>query len=96
MPWPLSWHGVEMALTRYIINWEKGLRILGQHPVTFESELEHPILDISSSYSTLRQPITDWFATKQIDYKFGFDGKGYYIDFYNQQDVALFVLTWDS
>lgn len=55
--------------------------------------LNKKILDVGDSYSGLREEIENWLITYCKSYKFGFSG-GYYLNFSNDDDLALFKLTW--
>lgn len=64
-------------------------------PDTYERPIDHPILDIGSSYSWVKEPIMDWLVeTYDDNFKIGFDGIDYYIDFLSEADLTWFKLKW--
>ena len=64
-------------------------------PNTFEPVFDHPILDIGSSYSSVKSEVLEWLS-KHCDDQFdvGFTAGGYYIDFPTESAMILFVLRW--
>ncbi len=67
------------------------------NPMTFESEYDHPILNIYSSHSSVKQPIMQWCAEIWGNrVSMGFDGDDYYIDFPTEADLNWFKLRWLS
>lgn len=69
------------------------------NPVTFEQDIRHPILNIGSSYSSIKTPIMQWLAENYGNkVNCGFDGEceEYYIDFPTEADVTWFKLRWMS
>ena len=66
-------------------------------PTTYEPVVEHPILDIGSSYSAIKPHIMEWLREHYGDrVSAGFDREQgeYYIDFPTESDVMLFLLRW--
>jgi hypothetical protein len=66
-------------------------------PVTFETEIDHPILDIGSSYSSVKYPIIEWLVDRYgTNCSTGYDGDAgqYYIDFPSEKDITVFLLRW--
>lgn len=64
-------------------------------PFTYEPMIDHPILDIGSSYSSIKVPIQKWlFDTHGDKFETGFDGNDYYIDFPTEADLNWFKLKW--
>jgi hypothetical protein len=67
------------------------------NPMTFEPAIDHPILDIGSSYSSVKQPIMQWCAELWGNrVSMGFNGDDYYIDFPTESDLNWFKLRWLS
>lgn len=64
-------------------------------PFTFEPVIEHPILEIGSSYSSVKSHILEWMA-EQYDIRgiVGSEDRGYYIDFPTEADMVWFKLRW--
>lgn len=72
-------------------------RMTAVNPQTFEAEYHHPILNIYSSYSSVKQPIMEWCASTWGNrVSMGFDGDDYYIDFPTEADLNWFKLRWLS
>lgn len=70
-------------------------RVTVINPHTFEAEYDHPILNIYSSYSSIKQPIMEWLVeTWGNRLAMGFDGNDYYIDFPSEADMNWFKLRW--
>ena len=74
--------------------------IRGVHPMTYEPEVVHPILEVHSSYSSIKTEIMQWLIeyygdTPDDDVRVGFDTE-YYIDFDTEQDLTWFKLRWLS
>ncbi len=63
-------------------------------PFTFEPVIEHPILDIGSSYSVIKPHIEDWVDEHCPDRAIGLEDGNYYIDFPTEADMAWFKLRW--
>ena len=64
-------------------------------PRTFEHDIDHPILEIYSSHSSIKQPIMEWLVETWGDkLGMGFDGTDYYIDFPSEADMNWFKLRW--
>lgn len=61
---------------------------------TLEPVIEHPILDIGSSYSMLKSHIEDWLDEHCTEWDIGLEDGEYYIDFPTEEDVTLFLLRW--
>lgn len=70
-------------------------------PVTYEPRVIHPILDVRSSYCSIKTEIMQWlieyygdtYATHPV--RVGFDNE-YYIDFDTEADLMWFKLRWLS
>lgn len=66
-------------------------------PTTYEPVVEHPILDIGSSYSAIKPHIMEWLHEHYgARFSAGFDREQgeYYIDLPGESDVTLFLLRW--
>lgn len=63
-------------------------------PVTGEEIISHPVLDIGSSYSTLKQEIIKWLKVNSIEYTFLYKSPDYIIIFTNEQEAMQFSLLW--
>lgn len=62
---------------------------------TFEYEYaDHPVLEISSSYSTLKYEVRGWLKKQGMEYTFLFEGDYYVIKFLNDKDATMFCLRW--
>ena len=74
-------------------------RVTYYNPYTHESAYDHPILNVGSSYSSIKTEIMQWlieyygdtYATHPV--RVGFDND-YYIDFDTEQDLTRFKLRW--
>ena len=69
------------------------------NPVTFEQDIQHPILNIGSSYSSIKPDIMEWLAATygtRVQPGFDVDCEEYYIDFPTEADVTWFKLRWLS
>lgn len=79
---------------RMLLPFSMGREVLTTHP--FDTPyIEHPILDVGSSYSSVKQPIMAWCAEHYGNrISMGFDGNDYYIDFPTEADVTVFKLKW--
>lgn len=58
-----------------------------------DGTIDHPVLDIGSSYSSLRQDVQDWLSEHCPECGLGFDG-GYHIEFRSEADATLFRMRW--
>ena len=65
-------------------------------PMTFEYEIDHPILNIGSSYSSLKDEVAEW-----LDATFGERWKcvlsqraEFTMIFESEEDMTLFLLRW--
>lgn len=64
-------------------------------PVTYEQPIDHPILNIGSSYCLVKFHIIEWLDDTYGDQvKTGFNGTDYYIDFPSEEDITFFKLKW--
>ncbi len=65
-------------------------------PYTFEPIIEHPILDIGSSYSSIKPHIIKWLAEQHYNVLdiVGIADGNYYIDFRTEEDMIWFKLRW--
>ena len=62
---------------------------------TRERPIDHPILDIGSSYACVKEPIMYWLVeTYDDNFKIGFDNNDYYIEFLTEADLNWFKLRW--
>ena len=65
---------------------------------TLEPVIEHPILDIGSSFSRVKQHIFDWltvrYGVRAVGDMLGFADGEYYIDFPTEADMIWFKLRW--
>ena len=60
-----------------------------------EQVTEHPVLDIGSTYSALKDDVNLWLRRNcQGSYKFGHNQRTYELRFDLQEDATLFVLRW--
>ena len=81
-------------MARLLLPFEMG-RMSLINPHTFEAEYDHPILNIYSSYSSVKQPILAWLVENYGNRaSTGFDGNEYYIDFPTDADLMWFKLRW--
>lgn len=65
-----------------------------QNQCTFETEyIDHPVLEIGSSYSCLRQDVEAWLTENNINYRFYLD-HGYVIEFDSLPDATTFCMRW--
>jgi hypothetical protein len=70
----------------------------GVDPNTYEPDMYHPILDVGSSYSSVKTEIMQWLAEYYGDdpeQRTGIDHE-YYIDFDTEADLTWFKLRWLS
>ncbi len=70
---------------------------LGMHrvdPFTFDVVVDHPWLEVGSSYSCLRADLKDWLDKHCVGYRFYCGSKNYCIEFPNLQDLTAFKLVW--
>lgn len=65
-------------------------------PMTFEYEIDHPILNIGSSYSSIKDEVAEW-----LDATFGERWKcelgqraEFTMIFETEEDMTLFLLRW--
>lgn len=64
-------------------------------PDTGECPLDHPILVVGSSNSTIKWPIMWWLIDTYGDrISTGFDGTEYFIDFPSEEDITWFKMKW--
>ena len=64
-------------------------------PMTFEYEIDHPILNIGSSYSSLKDEVAEWLDAKfdkSWSCEWGHDGAE--LIFESEEDMTLFLLRW--
>ena len=81
-------------MARLLLPFSMGSQVYA-HPDTYEPTIDHPILDIGSSYSGVKTPILEWLQEKYGDTaSTGFNGDEYYIDFPTEADITLFMLRW--
>lgn len=65
------------------------------NPNTFEPDIYHPILDIGSSFSSIKPHIMEWLKEHYGNsVNVGFSDGDYYIDFPTETDKTLFILRW--
>jgi len=64
-------------------------------PVTLIPFIEHPVLDISNSYSGLKSEVREWLDI-YLDHKwkFYYDGINYALWFATEADMVLFKMRW--
>ena len=68
-------------------------------PLTLVAAHDHPILEIGSSYSTLRIDVYDWLVEQhgqraEGGWDFKFDGGNYCLWFKTEADRDWFILRW--
>ncbi len=69
-------------------------KVVHTDPFTLEPEIDHPILDIGSSYSSVKPHILDWLIKHYgNNFSIGIDGE-YYIDFPTEKDLLWFKLKF--
>lgn len=61
---------------------------------TFQTTIEHPFLEVGSSYCCLKEEIRDWVTKTYGKCVFEFDGNDYCLWFDNESDITLFLLRW--
>ena len=68
------------------------------NPATFETTYYHPVLEISSSFSCLKQEVTVWLDENigkvERDWDFSFREGEYCLAFKTEEDLTLFLLRW--
>ena len=64
------------------------------NPVTLEHVWDHPILNIGSSYSSLRPEVNEWLAKTCKSWSFGYNGHTYELRFDKEEDAVMFMLRW--
>lgn len=69
-------------------------KIIHTNPFTLEPVVEHPILDIGSSYCAIKSHILEWLHEQYCDYTVGFEYGRNYIEFPTEQDMVWFKLRW--
>ena len=80
-------------MTRFPLPFSMG-RVTHFDPFTYEKTIDHPILEIGSSFSNIKPEIELWLQEQFGDRcRNGFDGE-YYIEFDNEQDLIMFALRW--
>jgi len=84
-------------MTRLLLPFSMGT-VVGVNPMTYEEQIEHPVLHIGSCSANVKQSIWDWLKEQYSDgeCRVGFDGSEYYIDFPSEADVTWFKLRWLS
>ena len=69
--------------------------VVSYDPITFTNAIDHPILNIGSSYSCIKPEILAWLVNNfKEDWIFTFDGTDYCLCFPNEKDATLFTLRW--
>jgi hypothetical protein len=66
-------------------------------PMTFEYEIDHPILNIGSSYSSLKDEVAEWLDAnlgKSWSCEWDNYGAEYRMIFESEEDMTLFLLRW--
>lgn len=64
-------------------------------PNTFEKVYkDHPVLEIGSSYCSVRQDVHDWLRDNDIQYVLTLRNSDYEILFDSKQDELAFRLRW--
>jgi len=61
---------------------------------TYEHTIDHPILQISSSFAIVKPEIRKWVIDTFGFCHSGFDCGDYFIDFKTDEDMALFMMKW--
>lgn len=62
-------------------------------PASLEPYIDHPVLDISSSYSCFKFEVEMWMCEKFPKCQLGWD-KEHYIEFETEEQLLEFVLRW--
>ncbi len=69
-------------------------KVVHTDPYTLAPVIEHPILDIGNSYSSVKSHIMDWLIDRYGNcFCVGLDGE-YYIEFPTEKDMLWFKLRW--
>lgn len=61
---------------------------------TYEETIEHPVLNISGSYATVKPEIRKWMIDTFRYCHSGFICGDYFIDFKTEEDMNWFKLRW--
>jgi hypothetical protein len=69
-------------------------KVVSYNPSTCEETIDHPILNVGSSFSFLKAEVRQWMSNRGHKYKFEFDGNEYCLWFETDQDLLLFTLRW--
>ena len=65
------------------------------NPTTLEHVWDHPILNVGSSYATLRFEVKEWLnQTCKGNWWFGYNNRTYELRFENDEDAIMFALRW--
>ena len=69
-------------------------KVTSANPYTYEHTIEHPVLDISSSFAIVKPEIRQWMVDTFGFCHSGWDCGDYFIDFKTEADKTVFMLRW--
>lgn len=69
-------------------------RVTSYNSFTCEETIEHPVLEIGSTFSFLKVEIRQWLMNTGKESKFEYDGNNYCLWFETEQDKIVFILRW--
>ncbi len=68
------------------------------NPQTYLQEIDHPVLDIGSSYTILKEEVRQWlndtYGDDRAQWRFSMATGGYFIEFAQEEYVTAFKLRW--
>ena len=85
--------GGNLMTVRMLLPFEMG-KVTSFNPTTFEETIDHPVLDIGSSWAAVKPEIREWMVDTFGFCHTGFDCGKYFIDFESEADMAWFKLRW--
>lgn len=82
-------------MIRLYLPFEMG-KVVYFNPVSYETEYDHPVLNIGSSHASVKSEICDWMSHNYGYCHTGFDGQTgkYFVAFRTEEDKTNFALRW--
>ena len=73
-------------------------KVVWQDPLTYMEIIDHPFLNISSSYASLKTEVADWlkdnFGLQGTDWDFTFTDGDYVLLFKSEEKKTWFLIRW--